>query len=230
MTLRIRPETVEALGNTPADSALREAFKKFVEGATRDILGRSALAIEVEGWVGQLTQGVSRQTVIICLLNSAEKRRASIREWHIKILREQPSDGQLRFWTERLQSGLTQEELVADLFTSPGSLALNGSRPEPFVQSVFKALLGRRASAGEISAWAGLIEGLVATPREVVLDFMTSKEYRGERIQQWYRTYLRRPATAFEVSQAIEMLEHGHSLESVLASILSTVEYFQSRL
>ncbi|MBY0370495.1 DUF4214 domain-containing protein, partial [bacterium] len=205
------------------------ALSKFVEGITRDILGRQASPLEIDGWVKQLASGVSRQTVAICLLNSVEKRRAFIREWHIRILREQPSEGQLRFWLDRIEGGATQEEVIAELFTSPQSLALHGSRSEPFVQSLFKALLDRRPTPGEIAAWSGLLEGLVATHRELVLEFLQSPEFREERIQQWYRNFLRRPATQSEVKDADAMLVDGHALEEVLASVLAGAEYLQRK-
>lgn len=231
MTFRIPEAPVNPLSNTPPDSVtqdqgMRLLLEKFVRGATRDVLGRAATEREVTGWVSQLSGGVSRETLLKCLLHSVEKREQVIRYLHGLIYRRGPSAGQVRFWCDRLQAGASQDEILAQLCTSPEYTAVNGPRNAEFIRSLFRDLLDRRAESTEVDALIGLLDSFVATRREIALDFITSDEFRRKQVRAWFLTYLRREPDMYQIEVALEKLRQGFSIETVQAQIMGGREYF----
>ncbi len=230
MTPRILSSTAGYAPNSqPAivtrDRGFETTVRKFIMGATLDILGRAATDREVEGWVSQLASGVSRHTVLKCLLNSAEKRAHEIRRLHLTLFRRPASEGQVRFWCDRLRSGISEEQVFAELLTSVEYLAIQGKKHEDFVRALFREVLGRRPQPAEVDACVGLLDGCVASRLDLAMDLLRSDEYRTKCVRSWFRTYLHREPEEFLLDLALDKLRQGFASASVQADIMGGREY-----
>ena len=95
--------------------------------ALRDLLGRPAREAETEGWVRQLSSGVSRATLATCLLNSGERREQWVTRMYWRFLKRAPTLEMLRYWSDQLSARRSQEEVLGVL-GSPEYLALYGAK------------------------------------------------------------------------------------------------------
>ncbi len=105
-----------------------------------------------------------------------------------------------------------------------GALAgLTASRR--FVQALYLDVLGRAASAGELSFWAGQLNAQGTNGNAVVAAIEQSAEGRDRLVRSWYTSFLGRTANGTEELGWVNRLRGGDSEENVLGDILSTNEY-----
>jgi hypothetical protein len=104
--------------------------------------------------------------------------------------------------------------------------ALSGlSGNSRFVELLYLDVLGRAASASEISPWVTFL-GTGGTRAEVISFFDQSQEARTRLVKSWYVQYLGRSAFNGEEQVWVNALNAGQSEDQVLSGILSSPEFF----
>jgi hypothetical protein len=134
-------------------------------------------------------------------------------------------------YEKALESGATQEQVVATILATPefyaravASLAATFGTPDQrYLGLLYEALLQRLPSSIELNAWALLMRGL--SRQEVVHVLLSSREYRNREVRNFYTSYLHRsnpPSDAeitFWVSSKL-------SLATVSDDIQGSYEYY----
>ena len=107
------------------------------------------------------------------------------------------------------------------------SALLKGLNPtQQYVQTVFYQLLGRAASAKELSHWVAQLTRFPHSRTSFVQSLVDGTEYRSIQIQTWYQTYLGRPTTTTEIHQSLAIWKQTNRDMKVLATILGKQEFY----
>ncbi|HLJ94600.1 MAG TPA: hypothetical protein VKU02_15545 [Gemmataceae bacterium] len=95
-----------------------------------------------------------------------------------------------------------------------------------FIQALYQNALGRLGSPAELNGWVGVIVSSGIGP--VVNGIEHSTEARTHLLDSWYIHYLGRTTapTTSEIQGYLNALQAGASEEQILASILSSAEFF----
>ncbi len=206
---------------------LRPALEKFVNALHRDILARDARQSETQEWVEKIFAGTSRNTVALTLLNSEERRRHTVRQYHQRFLQREPNAQDLTMWTDFLAAGKGHEDLIATLL---GGDPLAPRPNDAFLKSLFTQLYHRHANPTEISSWMGLLGSGTATQQSIAHTFVTSREFREATIRRWHLELLHHEPDAAGLVYWLDQMEQGTSFEKILAGVLSNNEYFSQAL
>jgi hypothetical protein len=218
----------------------------------RRLLGRAGTETEIQKWVHVLRQ-TSEEDVLAGFLGSDEyfvRNGRSNARWLEEVYREllgsQVPEGA---FLDGLNNGrITRNEIVLKLATDttycqranrlaaeilgPAALASEeyyrtcGS-PAEWVASIYTDVRGRSPEPSELEhALARLHEGYAAQRQVVVSGLIASPEYRRRQVARCYRDHLGRAGNSSEIRHWCELLDHCASEEEVLASFLSSEEYF----
>ena len=88
-----------------------------------------------------------------------------------------PDAGGLTYWTNDIQNGGdTYIQVILD-FINSSEFTKSLSNTTQFVQALYADILGRSASASEVSYWASLIQNNTLSKNQVATDFVTSSEF-----------------------------------------------------
>jgi hypothetical protein len=126
------------------------------------------------------------------------------------------------------------EDVTTPLAPGPSSpvpgttcAAAGTSTNEAFVCSLYVDVLERAPAPGEVSGWVRAIEG--GTSRtQIAYDILTSPEYRRDLVNDYYQTYLGRPADSSGLAFWVTELGGGSSDEAVIAGILASPQYYSA--
>jgi hypothetical protein len=129
------------------------------------------------------------------------------------------------FWLKTFSSTDSQEAMLATFLSSPEVMSKFASRAN-WLQVICRELFGTRPTAEEVEAWLGLMACGVADAKAVAMEIVSSDHTRKRQIADWYRRYLHREASDDQLHLALEQLKAGHPLETVLAQIFASHEYF----
>ncbi len=99
---------------------------------------------------------------------------------------------------------------------------------QALVAQLYRGLLNRAPDSRGLAYWSSLLDQ--GTPaRRVALRIENSREYDTDKIEQYYETYLLRPADQRELGRFGAYLRSGGTLLDVQASILGSPAYVQNR-
>jgi hypothetical protein len=96
-----------------------------------------------------------------------------------------------------------------------------------FVAHLYQDLLGRSASAGEVSAWVQFIDQSHAPHAQVALAIEHSPEYRVHLVETLFGQYLHRAADPSGLAVWTNFLAAGGTVEGLRTGLISSPEYFQ---
>ncbi|HEV3445594.1 MAG TPA: DUF4214 domain-containing protein [Gemmataceae bacterium] len=96
-----------------------------------------------------------------------------------------------------------------------------------FVAHLYQDLLGRSASAGEVSAWVQFIDQSHAPHAQVALAIEHSAEYRVHLVETLFGQYLHRAADPSGLAVWTNFLAAGGTVEGLRTGLISSSEYFQ---
>jgi hypothetical protein len=145
-----------------------------------------------------------------------------------RFLGRLPETVGLAGWVNAIQSGLTDEQLEANLIGSPEYIANHGGLGTAWIRAMYQDLLNRTPADAEVSTWAVAILGGMATT-DIAFAFTASPEREAIRVQADYQKYLGRPASQIEVAGWVAAFaSHLETNEDIVAGIVGSAEYFQS--
>src|SRR5205807_7662369 len=138
-----------------------------------------------------------------------------------------PDGSGLAGWVTQMQHGLTDERLEADFIGSPEYINAHGGAGAGWVKGMYRDLLGRAPSGGEVAQWVQALSNGVSTT-DVAYGFAASAEREGQRVTADYKQFLGRTPSAGEVANWVAAFESGAvTNEGVIAGFVGSVEYFQ---
>ncbi|HMC89686.1 MAG TPA: DUF4214 domain-containing protein, partial [Gemmataceae bacterium] len=132
----------------------------FVKALYHDLLGRTASAPEVAGWV-QALGTLSRAAVIGGFVNSDEYRSDLLGGWYQAYLGRGLDAGGQAGWLAQMRAGMSWEEVQANILTSGEFQArvsnLASDANQSFIIGLYLHVLGRSASSAEVAGWLGVL-------------------------------------------------------------------------
>jgi hypothetical protein len=177
------------------------ANERYVQVLFLDNLGRLATSDELNTWVNVLTNGPNgRQNTVVGIQALFEARDHLVQSWYLAYLGRPAVGGEENAWVEEMPA-LGQDFVLAGILSSPEffaraqTLIATGTPDERYAQALYQVLMGRTASATEVTQWVTFIAarpdvGLFAT----ALDFVNSSEFRANSIEGYYVALLHRPS------------------------------------
>jgi hypothetical protein len=178
------------------------APERFVQALYLDDLGRAGSKAELDGWVnGVLNQpGGSQQAVAAGIAGSREAQDHQVKGWYVAYLGRQAQNGEEQGWVNALQSGQSEEQVLAgivgsaEFYNRAQTLVATGTADQRYVQALYLLLLDRTAGAAELAAWNGALPSLGTGG--AALAFLGAAEFRTDQFEGYYNALLHRPADA----------------------------------
>jgi hypothetical protein len=142
-----------------------------------------------------------------------------------------PTPSELSQWLRSFTSGSTEEDLIASLLSSNEYSTRHGGSQDAFVKAVYKDLLGRSASARELSAAESGYANSSKGRFEFAKAMVQSDQYHAVLVRLSYRQLLLRDPTPSELQSGAAILGGGSTAgqtpdEQLIATIISTPEYY----
>ncbi|HEV3116758.1 MAG TPA: DUF4214 domain-containing protein [Gemmataceae bacterium] len=197
----------------------------YVEMLYRDVLGRVPAGNEVAGWVTDLNNGQSQSAMAGGFLYSAEYSYNLVSQWYQQYLHRAADSGGLNGFAQALQNGVSEDALRAAILASPEYFAVHGNNTQGFVQAIYKDVLGRTASTGEVGTW---LTTALHNRLAVINGFFQSLEFRNDEANAFYGTYLRRNADSGGLNHFVTLLGQGVDERQIIQSLVASPEYFNN--
>jgi hypothetical protein len=173
----------------------------FVQALYLDELGRSGDLSSLSDagfWVQVLSDGIANQaTVAAAIEHSPEARAHLVAFWYQSYLGRQALNGEGLGLVNLLLQGQTEEQVLSDILGSPEffnhtqALIGSGTPPQREVAALYRLLLNRTASPGEVTAWVNAMSQPGAPG--VAMVFLDSSEFRTRLFTSYYNVLVHRP-------------------------------------
>jgi Ca2+-binding RTX toxin-like protein len=227
-----------AHGSTPASlrSTLvstdvgRAYIASQVDGLYRDYFGRAAGGPEVTVWTNAIAGGASYGDVRTALVSTAYGQAhigAVTTDIYQTFFGRAPSAPELMFWTEKVVSGASFEDVRGVLGGHPYGQAHVATE----TTALYEAYFGRPAAASEIQFWTdALVHG--ASYRDIRTALVSTdygKAHIAAETNTLYETYFGRAATAGEQAFWTNAVVQGSSFAD-LRAVLVTHPYGQAHI
>jgi hypothetical protein len=242
-------QTIAVLVGSPEYFARnRSNNDAWLTGAYRDILNRSPDVTGRASFLAQLNAGVSRQAIAMAMLSSLEYKQLVVKTAFRQLLPpvngqpREPTAAELNHFVGFLQRGERSERIIdrvvalqeyfdANDGDQPDRLSQNNS----WVASVYENVLGRTASAAEITGHVNELNRLEGLARaQIVKSFLVSGEFINREVQVVYAKDLGRTASSSEVNLWVPLLSDAivnrgepSPQEEFLSKVLASSEYLQ---
>lgn len=218
--------TVATIAKGPDGGIAGTSAQDFVGHAYRGILGRPADQPSFKSFSQSLLQGTPFVTVAEALTHSPEYYALVVDHAYASYLGRSPDAGGRAYWIGKLEQGLTDEALAAQIIASDDYFHNAGGSNDAWIKATYQDLLGRPADdAGESFFLNGLSHGL--TRYQVALAIATGAEHESLVIEADYSHYLGRAASDGEVDFWVRKLGLGLSDEDLITQIVTSDEYLQ---
>jgi uncharacterized repeat protein (TIGR01451 family) len=220
--------TATATTSVQSDDAL------FVSGLYHDILGRGGDPVGLSGFTQIVDNArfAALSQIATSFVTSAEHRSDVISFYYTHYLGRKPAPSELSGWLTALTNGLTQEQVLADIVSSPEYFSKAGGTNQDWVNHVYPDVLGRPADPSTSTIVDDLNNGTL-TLNQVALLLVGSTEFRTNLIAMTYTTYLGRSPGTNEINGWLPILGETPAgagqpspHEVFLSSILASPEFF----
>jgi len=189
----------------------------------RDLLGRGADPTGLEGWSRVLSSGTSQAALVSSLTSSSEYVSLRIAGAYRQVLGRDPDSSGAQAWSSLVLSGQMSVDAVTRAHLGSAEFfSRAGGTDEGLVRLLYQSVLGRSATAADVTAWAtaARVHG-----RAWVIDAIWwSPEAVGGRVNAYFHQFLGRgvdPTGLATWSQVL--LVHGEG--AVRTGIAGSQEY-----
>jgi subtilisin family serine protease len=188
---------VEILGSQEYYEVRGGSDAAFVDSLYRSLLGRPLDSSAAGYWLGRLASGTSRPDVARAIIGSTEARRTKVARWLQSDLGWTPGLEALKAlpavasWADSL-AVVGDSAVRAILLSSSEAYARSGGTDARWLDSVYRAALGRPLDSGGAALWLGYLAR--GTSRyDVTRMILGSGEAHIYRAATWFRDDLLRP-------------------------------------
>jgi hypothetical protein len=197
----------------------------MVKGLYNLVLGRAADPQGLTYWVSRVSGGLPIVAVAQALYQSPEYDTRVVNTFYLEFLGRPADKGGLLANIAAMQAGTTEIQVVASLLGSPEYSALHSSN-SAYVQSLYQNILGRSASAADLSNWAAAMAG--GTTRAAVANaILYSTESLARAVSSLYVSFLAAPPSQGTISIWVSQIQtNGLTLQGVAEQIFGTNEYY----
>ena len=197
---QLRPAPVNAVVERSDDPAVvvvpsdptppRIPERDYLGAVFQTFLGRPPTENELTTWAPAVRFG-DLSTVAHALSVSDEWAGSQVEALYRSVLRRDLDPGGRKLWVGRMRRGTTVEQVAAALFGSGEYYHRAGSRPELFIDSLYRDIFGRPADPGGLATGVALL-GRGHSRDSVAYTLYRSGEARGSRVTRTYYDVLGR--------------------------------------
>jgi hypothetical protein len=175
----------------------------FVALAYQDLLTRAPSPLEQTQFDNFLLGGGDTSAVSAAIDTSSEYRTNLIAQYFQTFLGRAPAFGETVLWVQELNSGFTDEQVIAQFVGSPEFRAAHSivSNTE-LVQQLYSTLLSRAPNPFELSGFVAQLDG-GATAAAVATEILQSLEYRDDVVISLFGEFLARTPPQSTVQQIL---------------------------
>jgi hypothetical protein len=214
-------------GNTlTLDESLATDNENYIAQVYLDLLGRPVDPSGLQSWSNHLAAGDSRNQVLLWIMGSLEYRTLRVEQLYQQYLNRPADPVGLRNDLLALAAGTTIDQIKAGVLGSDEYLTTRAAGTfTDYVSALYLDVLGRLGTPGEIQTW---IQGTPMDLSRTTLAsiFIGSAEANQLLMQNFYQTYLHRPADSGGLSAFVQAREQGATEDAVIASFLASDEYY----
>jgi hypothetical protein len=210
-----------------AQNAGGDANQLYVARLYQDLLNRPADAAGLANFTGLLNSGAaSRLQVVQAILASSEYHAQVVQQLFTTYLHRDADKAGLSAFTPLLDNGATDEQVALLLVGSGEYLQQRGGGTnDGFLDAFYHDALGRGVDDAGRKAWDQQMAA-GTTPAQVAALIFAGGEYRTHVVQDLYGQFLHRVADPRGVGIYVAQLQAGVHDEAVIASLVSSGEYF----
>lgn len=165
--------------------------------------------------------------IALALVESREYCEQAVTEAYEKYLERAPDSAGADYWADRMQAGMTQEQIESSFIGSPEYIANHGGTGAGWVRGMYFDLLGRAPDAAGAQYWEARLNA-GAPAAEIALGFAASPERKAMVVQDIYHDYLGRSASGAEVDYWVNAFVHGQRSEQIIAGFVGSDEYVRN--
>src|SRR5262249_18123539 len=166
----------------------------------------------------------SRPQAAFNFYNSPENRGNQVKFFYLYFLKREASPAEVTFYSDYLRSGGDEGRVMQNFILSPEYTGQNTDTQ--FVTTMYYALLGRGASAGEGRASVTPLGNHDVTRQQAVPNFLRSPEGIDRVVRSDYVAYLKRAPEDAALASFRAQVQGGATFGSVAVSLLGSAEFF----
>ncbi len=222
----------------------------FCERLYTCCLGREAEPEGKDFWANSLRVGVSGAEAahhfFFCseFIDGNHSNQEFIRRLYKTIMNRVPADGEVTYWADQIDQGITTRESVFWSFIgSPEWIRIcnsygiaPGSAPtvdpvRAFATRLYATCLGRTGDEAGIENWTNALRSGATTGGAVAHDFFFSDEFvnsnhsNDEFIRRLYRTFMGREGSEEEIGWYMSVMSQGYDREYVFNEFSGSAEF-----
>jgi uncharacterized delta-60 repeat protein len=136
------------------------AGQSWISSMYQDLLGRTPSAAEVSTWLSVLASGVPTSAIALGFTASPEREANRVRANYQTFLGRAPSADEVTLWVNGFLGGMSNEDMVAGFVGSPeyyNNSQKGRGNPAVWISHVYRDVLFRGASLGEINLWLSFL-------------------------------------------------------------------------
>jgi hypothetical protein len=238
------------------DYVLMQQAGSWVRALYQDVLDRQPGPSETAAWLGVLQSGASFTAIATAIASSSEAnslvistpqlpagstvRVGQVQGFYQKLLDRNASAAEEQGWVNELGSGVSRTSIELAIVSSNEFFAEAGSTLTGFINLAFSRLLGRAASASDISNFVNDPNFRVDVPTAILVT--VGNEYNTDLVNTYFNAYLGRfpftPSNSRRLAQVdyssaqgfINQLNAGTNPITVQLEILTSAEFFNDAL
>jgi protocatechuate 3,4-dioxygenase beta subunit len=200
-----------------------EAF--FVDGVYRNLLSRGVDSPSLLAWVTGLNSGITRLQFVQAVWDSAEHRGLEVDRLYATFLHRPADPAGRAACVNALLAGMSEADIARLMLDSAEYQSAHADNTS-FIAGLANDVLGRVATATELSAWSAALAG--GLTRDAVANiFLGSPETDLSILSSYYTTFLRRPIDAVAQQAFVPLMVSGQvSAELMGEYLIASDEYF----
>lgn len=199
--------------------------RTYVSAVYRDLFAREPDPAGLSSWTDALTAGTPRVAVANSITASSEYRSGLIRGAYVELLGREPDSGGSASWLAAMNAGMPIQTMEAGFLASQEYYAQAGGTDAGWVAQLYRHVLQREASEGEVTAWADqLATGAGRVP--VSMGFLLSTERLTTVVNGYYVHLLGRDLDPSGQQSWVSAIQAGTRTEAIIGGIVASEEYY----
>jgi hypothetical protein len=165
------------------------------------------------------------QTVANAFTHSEEYFANLVTQDYVNLLHRTPSAAEVNGWVRLLESGITDEQVLAGFASSAEYYLQAGGNDQAWVEALYHDLLGRDADGGGEAGWVNALASGVDR-FTVAYGIAASVEHESIVVADDYQRLLGRSPDPSEVAGWVNNMRTGMSAEQVVAAFVASDEFY----
>src|SRR5260221_5071299 len=202
--------------------------ERFIAQAYLDLLHHTIDQHRLSHWSQLLDGSTTRTQIIQEMLNTLEYRKYLVESLYRLFLHQPANQKQLKQALHSLENDITFTQLKVHILNSPEYFQRRGhGTNEGFLAALYSDIMGRAITSDEALSWSRKLEE-GDSRASIVKSVLTCLEAEMKVVGSYYEQFFPQTANNKVLSNALDVLRSGESLEKVIADILGSDDYLYS--